>query len=1039
MSSTSEGSNGGTPTSKAITVSMSVGTATVTVGGTQQLTATVANDSANKGVTWALSGMGCSGATCGTLSAASSASGAAITYTAPAGVPNPATVTLTATSVADATKSAATKITVTAAPLISVAVTPASASVQVATTQAFTATLQNDSQNKGVNWTLSGLGCTGNISLCGMLSATSSASGVGITYTAPARVPSPMRIKLTATSVADPSKSAAAAITVTAGPMPITVSVTPATASVQTGAAGTFTAAVANDAANKGVTWAVSGPGCSGTACGTVSPWSSASGAPVTYTAPATVPNPATVTLTATSLSDATKAASATLTVTPTPAIMVTLSPTSSSVAVTATQAFTATVANDAANKGVMWTVSGAGCSGATCGTVAPVSTASGAAVTYTAPASVPNPATVTLTATSVTDGTKSASAAITITSSGAVSVTITPSRGGLAVSQPLNFTATISNDVGSQGVTWTATAGTFSAQSATTATYVAAGTAGVITVTATSKTDVTKSASATIGVTDLAGVTTYHNDLSRDGVNVQEYALTTSNVNSGTFGKLFSCSVDGAVYAQPLWVPGLTINGATHNVLFVATQHDSLYAFDADANPCVKLWQVSLIDAAHGGSSAETSVPSGIGNTVGIGQAAGDITPETGVTGTPVIDLSSKTLFVVSKSVAASGPTFFQRLHAIELTSGAEKFSGPVSITGQNLTAAGSAEGGTTVTFNPATQLQRAGLALVNGVVYVCWASHEDKAPYYGWVAGYSASDLSQVGAFNTTPNGGYGGIWMSGGAPTADSSNNLYVITGNGNLSGTGNFSAPLDYGDSFIKLSTSSGLAITDFFSPSDQSTLGGNDKDLGAGGAALLISLPSSAPHQQLLVGGGKGATFAGELYVLDPNALGGYLQGPGSTDAVVQEFSFNHAIFATGAFWQNTLYIAGVFGPVQAFALNPSTATFGTTATSSSSTTYGFPGATPSVSSSGTSNGIVWSQDNSQYCTPQSAGCGPTVLHAYDAANLGTELWNSGSTAGNAVKFTVPTVANGKVYIATRGSDTGAGGTGEVDVYGLLPN
>ena len=224
--------------------------------------------------------------------------------------------------------------------------------------------------------------------------------------------------------------------------------------------------------------------------------------------------------------------------------------------------------------------------------------------------------------------------------------------------------------------------------------------------------------------------------------------------------------------------------------------------------------------------------------------------------------------------------------------------------------------------------------------------------------------------------------------------------------------------------------------DSFTPSDESTLNQGDRDLGAGGAAILINLPSNKQH---VVGGGKGATFAGELYVLDSASLGGFLQGAGGTDSVIQEFSFNHAIFATGAFWQNTLYIAGVNGPVQAFALNPATNTFGASATSSSSASYGFPGATPSVSSSRNTNGIVWALNNSAYCTAQSKSCGPAVLHAYDATNRGTELWNSGTSAGNAVKFTVPTVANGKVYVGTRGSSSTGGGVGELDVYGLLPN
>ncbi len=1014
------------PPPVAISVSVSPTASSVQVGQGQAFTATVTNDSSNKGVSWTLSGSGCSGAACGTLSGTTSASGAGVTYTAPASVPTPATVTVTATSVADGTKSAAATVTITAAPAaIIVSVSPTTASVQVGAALPFTATVQNDSQNKGVTWTLSGTGCSG--ATCGTLSATSSASGTAITYTAPASVPAPATVTLTATSVTDGTKSGAATITITAAQPAIVVTLSLMTASVQVGKTQAFTATVQNDAQNKGVTWALSGTGCSGATCGTLSAASSAPGTAITYTAPASVPTPATVTLTATSVTDGTKSAAATITITATaPAIVVTVTPMTASVPINGTQAFTATVQNDAQNKGVTWGLFGSSCSEGPCGTLSVNASASGVAITYTAPPNVPVTPTVSLTATSVADNTKTATAVITVTvADPGVSVTVTPKRGGMPISQSLNLTATVTNDVGSAGVTWTASSGTFSAQTVTTATYVAPGTAGVITVTATSIADVTKSATTTIGVTDLAGVTTYHNDLSRDGVNSHEYALTTSNVAAATFGKLFSCSVDGAVYAQPLWVSGLTVNGAKHNVILVATQHDSLFAFDADTQPCAQLWQVSLIDGAHGGggSGAETSVPAGpTGNLVGEGD--GDITPEVGVTGTPVIDPSTNTLYVVSKSVVVSGPTFFQRLHAIDLATGNEKFGGPSVIAG---TFPGTGDGGTTVTFNAGTQNQRPGLALANGVVYVAWASHEDTPPFYGWIIGYNASTLAQVNVLNVTPNAGFGGIWMGGGAPAVDASSNVYVLTGNGNFDAS-NASAPNnDYGDSFLKLSST--LGVSDWFTPSDQSSDNSGDQDFGAGGAAILVDQPSG-PVTHLIIGGGKD----GFLYLLNRDDMGEL----GDSNAW-QRFNFSNPIFSTGAFWNNSFYLAGVGGPLKAYSLNTAAGQFATSPASQSSSAYGFPGATPSVSSTGTSNGIVWALDNSQYCTPQSPGCGPAVLHAYDATNLATELWNSGSTAGNAVKFTVPTVANGKVYIGTRGSDTGTGGVGELDVYGLLTN
>src|SRR6202163_3905490 len=355
----------------------------------------------------------------------------------------------------------------------------------------------------------------------------------------------------------------------------IAVSVSPTPSTVEAGQPQSFTATVTNDSQSKGVTWTLSGTGCSGATCGTLSATSSASGVPVTYTAPANASSPATVTLTATSVADSSKSAAAAITVSmPAGGIVVTVSPTTAGVqAGVGTQNFTATLQNDAQNKGVTWTLSGTGCNGATCGTLSAASSASGVPITYTAPASAPSPATVTLTATSFADGTKFASTAITVVvPSGNISVTVTPIRGGLSISQALNFSATVANDVGGVGVTWSATRGSFSSQSAASATYVAPGTAGVITVTATSKADVTKSAAATIGITDLAGVTTYHNDVSRAGVNSQEYALTPTNVGPATFGKLFSCAVDADVYAQPLWMPNLSIAGGKHNVVFAAS-----------------------------------------------------------------------------------------------------------------------------------------------------------------------------------------------------------------------------------------------------------------------------------------------------------------------------------------------------------------------------------------------------------------------------------------------------------------------------------
>jgi hypothetical protein len=364
-------------------------------------------------------------------------------------------------------------------------------------------------------------------------------------------------------------------------------------------------------------------------------------------------------------------------------------------------------------------------------------------------------------------------------------SVSISPKRAGLTITQPLVLTA-ISSDGGN--LNWSASGsgcngtgcGTFSQQNTTSGsqvTYTASPTAGLYSLTATDANNTSLSTSITVGVTDLLGVSTYHNNLARNGANTQEYVLTPATVTASTFGKLYSCSVDGAIYAQPLWIPNLTISSVNRNVVFVATQHDSVYAFDADndSNPCTPLWHANLLDPVHGGVAGEFAVPSGIS---GAPIGTGDITPEVGVTGTPVIDPASNTLYVVSKSWVSSPTQFYQRLHAIDLLTGNEKFSGPVAVAA---TFPGTGDGGVSVTFVPKQQNQRPGLALVNGVVYVAWSSHGDTSPYYGWVIGYDASNLSQVLVFNDAPNVGQGGIWMSGGAPAADSSNNIYLLTGN------------------------------------------------------------------------------------------------------------------------------------------------------------------------------------------------------------------------------------------------------------------
>jgi hypothetical protein len=823
-------------------------------------------------------------------------------------------------------------------------------------------------------------------------------------------------------------------------PSPVALRLNATSASVVTSATAQFTATVANDAQNQGVTWALSGAGCTGSTCGTLSASTSPSGMAVTYTAPVTIPSPATVTLTATSVTDVSKSAAATITIASAAAISVGVSPASASVQTPGgTKNFTATVGNDTQNKGVSWTLSGSGCSGAACGKLSASTSASGTAITYTAPSTVPSPAAVTLQAASVTDSAKTASATITLSGggSGSVSVAITPKRGGLTVSQNLNFTASVSNDVGGAGVTWSASCsaaacGTFKNVTATSATFVAGTTTGIVNVTATSAADGSKNASAPIGVTDLAGVFTYHNDLARDGVNAKEYALTTANVASATFGKLFSCAVDGAVYAQPLWVANLTIGGVKHNAVVVVTMHDTVYAFDADASPCQQLWKPkSLL------GNGETWVDM---NDV----STGDIQPDIGILGTPVIDPATNLLYVIAKSKGSGtngmpATNCHQRLHAISLLDGSEPVAANDLTTAIAVSGTGDGSSGGTVTFNTLRENQRPGLVLANDVVYGAWASHGDVGPYHGWVVGFDKSTLRIVAVFNANPDGSATGIWMSGGAPSVDSSGNMYFLTGNGTFDAD---SGGHDYGDSTVKLSTSGGLSVAGYFTPADQQNLSAGDSDHGAGGAAILVDQPNGSPHQHLVIGGGK----EGNLFLLNRDNLGGYGGSANPPDSnAVQKFSIGNAIFATAAFWNNSLYIAGVGGPLKAFSFDMTKGQFNTAASSQSGTVnFGFPGATPSVSSSGTTNGIVWALNAQAYCTQQAQSCGSAVLYGFDASNLSSPLWNSGNSAGNAVKFTVPTVANGKVYVGTRGNNQGGDASstsvpGELDVYGLLPN
>jgi hypothetical protein len=496
-----------------------------------------------------------------------------------------------------------------------------------------------------------------------------------------------------------------------------------------------------------------------------------------------------------------------------------------------------------------------------------------------------------------------------------------------------------------------------------------------------------------------------YHNDHALTGQNLAETSLTWANVNSAGFGKLFTDPVDGPVYAQPLVRTGVVVPGqGPLDLVLVATEHDSVYAFDADS-PGPPVWQDSFINPAAG----VTPVPDADLN-------SNSINPEVGITGTPVIDPASNTLYVVAFTKEVSGGTtaYVQRLHALDLATGAEKYGGPVVIQ-VSVPGTGPGSNGGVVSFDAFHHNQRPGLVLDNGVVIITWASFDDRTPYHGWVIGYDAHTLRQVALFNTTPDGGLGGIWQSGAAPAVDAAGNLYFITGNGTFDAGSPNPPNRDFGDSFVKLSlTPAGLTLADSFTPFNQATLDVRDEDLGSGGPLLLPD--QTGPSTHLLVGAGK----EGKLYLLDRDHLGGF---DPSVDHVVEEVpQAVSSAFATPAYFNGQIYLAGVSDNLKAFAV--SGGLLSSAPVSQSSAVFPYPGATPSISANGSSDGIVWVL----------AGAGTAVLRAYRAGNLATELYDSTQAGsrdqfGNAVKFAVPTVVNGKVYAGTQAGLT---------VFGLLP-
>ena len=500
--------------------------------------------------------------------------------------------------------------------------------------------------------------------------------------------------------------------------------------------------------------------------------------------------------------------------------------------------------------------------------------------------------------------------------------------------------------------------------------------------------------------------VITYHYDNGRSGMNLNETVLTPANVNSASFGKKGQFTVDGHVDAQPLYLSQVTINGQKKNVLYVATEHGSVYAFDADSingNTSTFLWKTTTL---------------GSGETTSDNRGCGQVSPEIGITATPVIDRSRNAIYVVAMSKNSSG-TYFQRIHALDLATGQELFGGPKNITATYPGTGDNSSGGNVI-FDPKQYKERPGLLQINGTIYTTWSSHCDARPYTSWVMAFSADTLAQTSVLNLVPNGSDGGIWMSGAAPAADAAGNIYFLEGNGDFDITLNaqgFPTNGNCGNCFVKLSASGGLALADYFTPLNTVSESNADQDLGSGAAILLPDVKDAGGNtRHLSVGAGKDSI----IYVVDRDAMGKF---NASTDQIYQEISgqLGGGVYSMPAFFNNTVYYGAVGDALKAFPVT--NAKLALTPSSQSVHNFGYPGTTPSVSANGTTNGIVWAIENNG-----------AVLYAYDATNLTKELYNSNQAANNRDhfsdnKFITPIVVNGKVYVGTQTS---------VAVFGLLP-
>jgi hypothetical protein len=503
--------------------------------------------------------------------------------------------------------------------------------------------------------------------------------------------------------------------------------------------------------------------------------------------------------------------------------------------------------------------------------------------------------------------------------------------------------------------------------------------------------------------VASAQDVLTYHNNVARTGLDNKETILTLTNVNSSTFGRLFTVSADGLVDAQPLVLNAITIAGVTHNLLIVATEHGTVYAYDADTGS--SLWHITTLKS---------------GETTSDDRGCSQVIPEIGITSTPIIvrpKTGNPVIYVVAMSKDSSG-NYHQRLHALDATSGAEVHNGPVDISAKYPGSGDNSSGGFVI-FDPGQYKERAGLLITNNTLYLAWASHCDIRPYTGWIMGYNLTTLAQTTVLNLTPNGNEGAIWNSGAGMAADGNGNIILLDANGlfdtSLNSSG-FPSQGDYGNAFLRVTTKGGLAVADYFEMDNEQSENNGDVDLGSGGTLLLSQKDSAGKTWQLAVGAGKDSN----LYLVDRTNMGKFSS---SKNNIYQELSgaLPGGIWSMPAYWNNYIYYGPVSSPILAFHFQ--NAKLLTTPSAKTVNAFAYPGATPSISTNAGLNTILWAAEN----------VNPAVLHAYNAKTL-VEIYNTNQAAngrdqfGNGNKYITPTIANGKVYVGT---------TNGVGVFGLL--